>query len=71
MEKIIGSSASVNPLIKDELTLLLFAFVPFNLFKGIVVSVFTFFIYKPVSKLIHQTREVTQGVKDEAEPEQA
>ena len=71
MEAIIGSSAKVNPLIKDELTLLLFAFVPFNLFKGIVVSVITFFIYKPVSKLIHKTREVTQGVKDEAEPEQA
>ena len=71
MDKIIGASAAVNPLVKDELTLLLFAFVPFNLFKGIVVSVITFFIYKPVSKLIHQTREVTRGVKDGAEPEQA
>lgn len=68
-EAIVGMSSAVNPLIKDKLTLLLFAFVPFNLFKGIVVSVFTFFIYKPVSKLIHQTREITQGVKDEAEPE--
>ena len=68
-EAIIGMSAKVNPLIKDKTTLLLFAFVPFNLFKGIVVSVFTFFIYKPVSKLIHRTREITRGVKDEAEPE--
>ena len=67
-EAIVGMSAAVNPLIKDKMTLLLFAFVPFNLFKGIVVSVFTFFIYKPVSKLIHKTREITQGVKDEAEP---
>jgi len=64
MEAILGSSAKVNPLIKDKTTLLFIAFVPFNLFKGIVVSAITFFVYKPVSKLIHDTREVTRGVKD-------
>lgn len=68
-EAIIGMSTAVNPLVKSKWTLLFFAFVPFNLFKGIVVSLFTFFIYKPVSKLIHQTREITQGVKDGGEPE--
>ena len=68
-EAIVGMSAKINPLIKDKMTLLFFAFVPFNLFKGIVVSVFTFFIYKPVSKLIHRTREITRGVKDVAEAE--
>ena len=68
-EAIVGMSAKVNPLIKDKMTLLFFAFVPFNLFKGIVVSAITFFVYKPVSKLIHRTRELTRGVKDEAEPE--
>ena len=68
-EAIVGMSAAVNPLIKDKMTLLFFAFVPFNLFKGIVVSAITFFVYKPVSKLIHRTREITRGVKDEAEPE--
>lgn len=65
-EAIIGMSAAVNPLIKSKITLLLCAFVPFNLFKGIVVSVVTFFVYKPVSKLIHKTREITRGVKDES-----
>ena len=69
MEAILGASAQVNPLIKDKTTLLFVAFVPFNLFKGIVVSAITFFVYKPVSKLIHKTREITRGVKDEAEPE--
>jgi riboflavin transporter FmnP len=69
METILGMSAKVNPLIKDQTTLLLLAFVPFNLFKGIVVSVITFFVYKPVSKLIHKTREITRGVKDGAETE--
>ena len=68
-EAIVGMSAAVNPLIKDKMTLLFFAFVPFNLFKGIVVSAITFFVYKPVSKLIHRTREIPRGVKDEAEPE--
>lgn len=68
-EAIVGMSAKVNPLIKDKMTLLFFAFVPFNLFKGIVVSAITFFVYKPVSKLIHRTREITRGVKDETEPE--
>lgn len=70
-EAIVGMSAKVNPLINDKMTLLFFAFVPFNLFKGIVVSAITFFIYKPVSTLIHRTREVTRGVKDEAEAGQA
>ena len=69
MEAILGASAKVNPLIKDKTTLLFVAFVPFNLFKGIVVSAITFFVYKPVSKLIHKTREITRGIKDEAEPE--
>ena len=69
MAAILESSAKVNPLIKDKTTLLFVAFVPFNLFKGIVVSAITFFVYKPVSKLIHKTREITRGVKDEAEPE--
>ena len=69
MAAILESSAKVNPLIKDKTTLLFIAFVPFNLFKGIVVSAITFFIYKPVSKLIHKTREITRGVKDEAETE--
>lgn len=68
-DAIIGMSAAVNPLIKSKWTLLCFAFVPFNLFKGIVVSAITFFIYKPVSKLIHQTREITRGEKDAAETE--
>jgi riboflavin transporter FmnP len=69
MEAILGASAKVNPLIKDKTTLLFVAFVPFKLFKGIVVSAITFFVYKPVSKLIHKTREITRGVKDKAEPE--
>lgn len=59
LEAIIGMSSEVNPLVKDKLTLLLAVFVPFNLFKGIVVSLITFFVYKPISKLINKTYDKT------------
>ena len=43
-EAIIGMCTEVNPLVKDKLSLLLAVFVPFNLFKGIVVGLITFFV---------------------------
>jgi len=61
LEAIIGMSAGVNPLVKDKLSLLLAAFVPFNLFKGIVVGTITFFVYKPISKLINKTYRDTHA----------
>ncbi|MBO7450516.1 MAG: ECF transporter S component [Clostridiales bacterium] len=57
---IIEWSNAVNPLIKDKLTLILWAFIPFNLFKGIVVSAITFAIYKPISNLINRTYKKTR-----------
>ncbi len=62
-EAIIGKCAEVNPLVKDKLSLLLAVFVPFNLFKGIVVGLITFFVYKPISKLINKTYDETHDVK--------
>ena len=62
-EAIIGKCAEVNPLVKDKLSLLLAVFVPFNLFKGIVVGLITFFVYKPISKLINKTYNETHDVK--------
>lgn len=61
MEDILGLSASINPLVSDERSLLLACFLPFNLFKGIVDSVITFFIYKPISKLINKTYKNTHA----------
>ena len=51
-EAIIGMSNAVNPLITSKLSLILWGFLPFNLFKGIVVSFITFWVYKPISNLI-------------------
>lgn len=60
MESILGWTQTVNPAIDSELGLLLLGFVPFNLFKGIVVSAITFCVYKPISKLINSTYEKTR-----------
>ena len=59
IEAIIGMSASANPLVKDKISLLLAVFVPFNLFKGTVVGLITFFVYKPISKIINKTYDKT------------
>jgi len=60
MESILGWTQTVNPAIDSELKLLLLGFVPFNLFKGLVVSLITFFVYKPISKIINRTYEKTR-----------
>ena len=61
IEAIVGMSAEVNPLVKDKITLLLAVFVPFNLFKGIVVGLITFLVYKPISKLVNKTYDETHA----------
>ena len=59
-EAIVGMSQAVNPLITNKLSLILWGFVPFNLFKGLVVAFITFWIYKPISKVINKTYEQTR-----------
>lgn len=59
-EAIIGMCQSVNTLIQDKWSLIFWGFVPFNLFKGLAVAFITFWIYKPISKLINKTYEQTK-----------
>ncbi len=54
MEIILGMAAKANPKVTDKETLILWAFIPFNLFKGTVLSLLTLLIYKPISTLIHK-----------------
>lgn len=55
MEKIIAvTNASGNTLVTDMWTLMLFVFVPFNLFKGASISLITMLIYKRLSPLLHK-----------------
>lgn len=59
-EAIVGMSNAVNPMIDGKLNLILWGFLPFNLFKGLVVSFVVFWIYKPISKLINKTYSETK-----------
>jgi riboflavin transporter FmnP len=52
-EAIVNMGRAANPLIVDLKTFIVFAIVPFNLFKGIVVSVITMMVYKKVSPVLH------------------
>ena len=54
MEAIIGMAAAVNSLIVDLKTLIFYAIIPFNLVKGIVVTLITIPVYKKVSKVLHR-----------------
>lgn len=59
-EAIVGMSAAVNPLITDKTSLVLWAFLPFNLFKGLLIGFITFWVYKPISKMINNTYKKTR-----------
>lgn len=54
---VIGMMSAVIPAIDDMFKLILFATVPFNLLKGIVLSVATLLLYKRLSPLLHEKRE--------------
>ena len=51
-EMIVGMSQSVIPAIHDKFTLILFAFCPFNLLKGVILTLITAPLYKKVSPLL-------------------
>lgn len=53
MDTIIGMGSALIPAIHDIWTFVMFAVVPFNLVKGILVSVFVTILYKHVSPLLH------------------
>lgn len=53
MDAFIQMGAAINPYIDGLLSFVLLAVAPFNIVKGILVSVLVFFLYKPLSRLIH------------------
>ncbi len=52
VEAIVGMGQKVNPAITSVTTLVLFAVVPFNLIKGILVSLMTYLLYKRVENVL-------------------
>jgi riboflavin transporter FmnP len=52
IDAIVAMGSAVNSSITSVTTLVLFGIVPFNLFKGLVVSLFTMLLYKHISPVI-------------------
>ena len=53
MDVLIGMGTALIPAITDKLTFVLLATTPFNIIKGILVSVLTVLLYKRISPLLH------------------
>lgn len=51
LEDIVAAGTAVNGAIDSVSTLVLYAVVPFNLVKGVVVSLLTFLLYKRIERL--------------------
>ncbi len=54
LQVFIDAGNVLNKAVVDLKTLILFAVVPFNLFKGIVVSTITVLLYKKLSPILHK-----------------
>lgn len=52
LEAIIAMGAEINPHITSTWSLAIWAVIPFNLLKGVAVSILTMLIYKPLSGII-------------------
>lgn len=53
LENILAAGAAINPAVGSVWTFAIFCVGPFNIIKGIVVSVITALVYKRVSVMIH------------------
>ena len=53
MEVLIGMGTALIPFIADKLTFVLLATTPFNIIKGVLVSIVTILLYKRISPLLH------------------
>lgn len=52
MDAIVGVSSEMVPAIKDLATVVLFGITPFNMVKGIVLGIVSYYIYKPLKNSI-------------------
>jgi len=54
IEAIIGMGAAVNDSIVDLKSLIIYAIIPFNLFKGTIITILTALVYKKLSPILHK-----------------
>ena len=52
MDAIVAMGNAINGSVTGVYSLVLFCVVPFNLLKGVLVSIITWFLYKRVEKLL-------------------
>lgn len=52
LDAIIGMAAAVNALVVDLKTYILYVVVPFNIIKGVAISILTALVYKRVSSVV-------------------
>ncbi|MDO4298372.1 MAG: ECF transporter S component [Lachnospiraceae bacterium] len=69
IEAIVGMGSAINPAITSVWTLALFAVVPLNLVKGVMISVPTMLLYKRISKVLHNTAQESCGVNKKRQPQ--
>lgn len=53
VDAFVAMGTAINPAIDSLFKFCLLAVVPFNIIKGIIISIITFLMYKPLSSLIH------------------
>ncbi len=58
LDSIIKAGAAINPMISNVWTFAIICVGPFNLLKGMIVSIITSLVYKRVSVVIHSASEV-------------
>jgi len=54
LEDLVGMGTAINKGIVDMKTMIIYAIVPFNVLKGIILSTITLLIYKRVSPILHR-----------------
>lgn len=57
LDTIIAAGAAINPAIRNVWTFVILAVGPFNILKGVIVSLLTALVYKRVSVIIHSDSE--------------
>lgn len=71
IEGIVSMGSKVNGHINSVWTLVFFSVVPFNLIKGVVVSILAFLLYKRISPLMHMGDDRRKKRKAEAKMKKA
>lgn len=54
IQAMVGIASKINPQVKDLNTYIIWAIIPFNLIKGVIVSFITLLVYKSISPVLNK-----------------